>query len=111
MQAQERDVFKKAGFLISIGFNQATCRYFRLNRSGLRSTEESVMLAGLDFVSHVTLLPLRSMSFSDIMIAVNVQPHVRCLVIFILTGQRPSTYLDTWGEEARIQPRPRERVR
>ena len=61
------------------------------------------MLVGLDFVGHVTLLPLRSMGFSGIMIAINVevQPHVRCLVIFILTGQRPPTYLDTWGEEAR----------
>jgi len=52
-------------------------------------------------VSHVPLLPLRSMGFSGIMIAVNMQP--RChLVIFIL---------DTWGVEGRIHPRPLERVR
>ena len=57
-------------------------------------------------VSHVTLLPLRIMGFYDIMIVVNVQPHVRCLVIFILTGQRPSTYLGTWDEEARMSHRP-----
>jgi hypothetical protein len=70
MQAQERDIFKKAGFLMSIGSNQATSQSFRLIRASLRSTKESTML-----VSHITLLPLRSTGrygLSGIMTAVNM---------------------------------------
>ena len=33
---------------------------FSFDQGSLRSTEESAMLVGLDFVSHVTLLPLRT---------------------------------------------------
>lgn len=46
MQAQHRDVFKKPGILNLVRFNQS----FRLIKASLRSTEESEMLLGLDFV-------------------------------------------------------------
>ena len=62
--------FQKEGFLVSVGFNQATSQSFRVVRASLQSTEESAMLIGLDFVSHVTLLPLRSIGFSAIVIHV-----------------------------------------
>ena len=72
MQAQGRDIFQKEGFLVSVSFNQATSQSFRLVRASLRSTEESAMLIGLDFVSYVTWLPLRSIGFSAIVIVVNM---------------------------------------
>ena len=93
--------------ILDFNWFQATSHSFRLIRASLRGAEESEMLVGLDFVSHVTLLPLRCMGFSG-MIAGNMQPQVPR---YILTGQRPPTYLDVWGVEARIQPRSLERVR
>ena len=61
--------FQKEGFLVSVG---ATSQSFRLVRASLRSTEESAMLIGLDFVSYVTLLPLTSIGFSAIVTVVNI---------------------------------------